>query len=164
MRFQFQLEGLFRVRRLLEQQARERLDESMSRVRRLEHSLTEATEWVRNTEQIRTESAGLPAAELQYIESVLRQTEKAMVTCELQKQAEEQQSSKLRAAYLGARRERKTVGTLRENALERFNREQSRREQSTLDEAFLGKLVHSRNAAKSRTDIRPETLDDRNLT
>ncbi len=164
MRFRFQMEGLFRVRRLLEQQARERLDESMSRVRRLEHSLTDASKWVRQTEQTRMESAGLPAAELQYIDSVLRQTQRAMVTCEHQKHAEEQKSSKLRAAYLTARQGRETIETLRENALLQFNREQSRREQSTLDESFLAKLVHSRNAEKPDAKINPEALDDRNLT
>ena len=149
MRFQFQLAGLLRVRRLLERQARERLEESMSRVSGLERRVADAAQWVQNTERVRTESAVLPAAELRFIESVLSQTQKAINNCERQKQAEEQQAAKLRAAYLSARRERKTVGTLRERALQQFNAEQSRLEQSALDEAFLGKLVRLRNGKQS---------------
>ena len=50
------------------------------------------------------------------------------------KQEEEQRAAELRAAYLQARRERKTVSTLRENALREFQTEQSRREQAEMDE------------------------------
>ncbi|HVJ05319.1 MAG TPA: flagellar export protein FliJ [Candidatus Saccharimonadales bacterium] len=154
MPFHFQLEGLLRVRRLLERQARERLGASMSRVSSLERRAADATQWVQNTERARAESAGLPAAELRFIESVLSQTQKAITNCERQKQAEEQQAAKLRAAYLGARRERKTVGTLREHALQQFSAEESRREQSALDEVFLGKLVRLRNGAQSLAETK----------
>jgi flagellar export protein FliJ len=147
MRFQFHLEGLLRVRSLLERQARERLEASLSSIRALEHDLDEAARWSRQTAKISSTKKLLPAAELQFIESVLRQTGEAIAHCQRRKQAEEQRAAELRAAYLDARRERKTVSTLRENALHRFQTEQSRREQSELDEIYLGKLVHSRNAA-----------------
>ncbi len=145
MSFHFELQGLLRVRRLLEQQARKQLEESMMRVRHLERSLSEAIQWHQRTSSLRTGSAPLPAAELQFLESVLHQTQQAISQCERNKQAEELRASQLRTAYLQARRERKTVSTLRSAALLRFETEQSRREQSSLDEMFLGKLIRSRN-------------------
>jgi flagellar export protein FliJ len=154
MRFQFQLEGLLRVRRLLERQARERLDESMIKIRSLEQSLAEAIQWSENTARVSAAKRVLPATELQFIDSVLRQTKKAIADCERKKQYEEQHAAELRAEYLFARRERKTVGTLRENALRQFQIEQSRRDQSELDEIFLGKLIHMRNAAQQAATIR----------
>ncbi len=66
-------------------------------------------------------------------------------------------------AYLDARRERKTVSTLRENALRQFQAEQSRRDQSALDEMFLAKLIHSRNATRQSRRIL-NRIHDRNLT
>ncbi len=73
-----------------------------------------------------------------------------------QKQEEEQRAAELRADYLFARRERKTVSTLRENALRQFQTEQSRRQQSELDEMFLGKLLRSRNGAQqAAADAKP---------
>jgi flagellar biosynthesis chaperone FliJ len=49
------------------------------------------------------------------------------------------------------------VETLRENALREFQTEQARREQATLDDSFLGKLLHSRNIARTATaDANPE--------
>lgn len=149
MRFQFHLEGLLRVRRLLESQARGRLDESLLRVRGLEHTLSEATGWAQQTVNLLTAQTVLPAAEVQFVESVLCQTQEAINHCQLQKQAEEQRAAGLREAYLDARRERKTVSTLRENALHEFQIDQSRRDQRELDEIFLGKLIHSRNIAVS---------------
>jgi flagellar export protein FliJ len=157
MRFRFRLEGLLRVRRLLERQKREHLDESMMRLRAFEHRLSEAAQWSRQTADIRSSNQSLPAAELQFIESVLRQTQEAIACGQQQKQSEEQRAAELRALYLDARRERKTVGTLRENALRQFQAEQSRREQSVLDEIFLEKLIRSRNTAlQSSTDPNPE--------
>jgi flagellar export protein FliJ len=145
MSFQFQLEGLLRVRRLLERQAREQLDASMVRLRTLEHELAEATQWSQQTSRTRANSASLPAAELQFIEHVLEQTQGAITHCQLQKVIEAQKAAKLRAAYLQARRERKTVSTLREKALHQFQIERSRREQSAQDEMYLGKLIYTRN-------------------
>jgi flagellar export protein FliJ len=149
MRFQFQLEGLLHVRRLLEQQARERLDESMLRIRALEQNLAEAAEWIRQTARSSVCRKPLPACELHFVETVLGRTHEAIRQCELRKQAEERRASELRAAYLQARRERKTVSTLRDNALRQFQIESSRREQSALDELFLGKLLRSRNIAQT---------------
>jgi flagellar export protein FliJ len=156
MRFHFQLEGLLRVRRLLERQARERLDESMMRLRSLEQSLAEAAEWRQKTKAI-TSKTTLPAAELHFVESVLHQTQQAIRRGQQQKCLEEEQAAKLRAHYLDARRKHETVGTLRENAFRQFQTEQSRREQSALDEAFLGKLIHSRNHPQRAPDAKPET-------
>jgi len=147
MRFQFPLEGLLRVRKLLEDQAREHLEESMMRIGALEHSLTEARQWSRETAKICSSQQPLPAIEVQYIESILRQTREAIAQCQRQKQAEEARAADLRAAYLLARRERKTVSTLRDNALRQFQIEQSRREQAEMDDRFLGKLLHSRRGA-----------------
>jgi flagellar export protein FliJ len=148
MRFQFQLEGLLRVRLLLERQARERLDESIMRLHALEHRLAEAAQWSRDTAAQGTSQKGVAAAELQFIEAVLRQAQEAIAQGERQKQLEERRAAGLRAAYLDARRERKTVGTLRKNALRQFLAEQSRRDQSALDDAFLAKLIHTRNPAR----------------
>lgn len=134
------------MRRLLERQARERLDESMMRLRAFEHGLAEATGWSEKTALILASKKLLPAAELQFIESVLRQTQEGIARCQHQKQLEEQRAAELRGTYLEARRERKTVSTLRENALREFQTEQSRRDQLALDEMFLAKLIYSRNA------------------
>jgi flagellar export protein FliJ len=166
MRFQFRLEGLLRVRRLLERQARGRLDESLLCVRGLEHSLAEAAAWKQRTVKLRAAQKILPAAEVQFIESILRQTQEAIHQCQLQKQAEEQRAAELRTAYLDARRERKTVSTLRENALRQFQVEQLRLDQHELDEIYLGKLIHSRNASATPETASTEldSVDDRNLT
>ncbi len=128
----------------------------MMRLRALEHSLAEATEWSQNTAATRASNKLLPAAEVQFIESVLRQTAEAITRAQRQKQEEEQRAAELRAAYLDARRERKTVSTLRENALRQFQAEQSRRDQSELDEIFLGKLIHARNATGNPAKQNPE--------
>lgn len=166
MQFQFRLEGLLRVRRLLEQQARGRLDESLLCIQGLEHSLADAAGWKRQTAKLRSVQKVLPAAEVQFIESTLRQTEQAIRQCQLQKQAEERRAAELRNAYLDTRRARKTVGTLRENALRQFQVEQLRRDQRELDEIYLGRLIYSRNAVE--TPEAPNTgldsVDDRNLT
>lgn len=166
MRFQFHLEGLLRVRRLLERQARGRLDESLLCVRALEHSLAEAIEWSQQTLNLRSAQTILPASELQFVESVLRQTQEAINRCQLQKQAQEQHAAELRTAYLDARRERKTVSTLRENAVSQFQLEQSRRNQRELDENFLGKMIYSRNASATPdpASVDPNEIHDRNLT
>jgi len=148
MSFHFQLEAVLRLRSLLEDQARRRLDESMMHIRALEHSLAEAIQWSQETARVRASEKLLPAAEVQFIESVLRQTKKSIAHTQRQKQCEEQRAAGLRAAYLDARRERETLNTLRENAHRRYQTEQSRRQQSELDEIFLGKLIHSRNAAR----------------
>jgi flagellar export protein FliJ len=147
MRFRFELEGVLRVRRLLEEQARQRLDEAMSQLRALERSLAEAAEWSERTARIRSSKKRLPAAEVQFIESVLRQTRQAITDCQRRKQLQEQRADHLRSAYREARRKRETVSILRENALRQFQLEQSRRQQSELDDIFLAKLIHSRNAA-----------------
>lgn len=145
MRFHFQLAGLLRVRALLERQAQERLDESLMRIRALERQLSEAHEWSEKTARIRASKKRLPATELQFIESVLHQTQQAIAKCQQQKLAQEERATVLRAAYLKARRERETLSTLHENALLQFQIEQSRRDQSELDEIFLGKLLHTRS-------------------
>jgi flagellar export protein FliJ len=166
MRFQFRLEGLLRVRRLLERQARGRLDESLLCVQGLEHSLAEAAAWKQQTVKLRSAQKLLPAAEVQFIESTLRQTDEAIRQCQLRKQAEEQRAAELRAAYLNARRERKTVSTLRENALRQFQVEQLRRDQRDLDELYLGKLIYSRHAPETpgSSSTESDSVDDRNLT
>ena len=116
---------------------------------------TEATEWSQNTAATRSSNKLLPAAEVQFIESVLRQTAEAITRGQRQKQEEEQRAAELRASYLDARRERKTISTLRENALRQFQAEQSRRDQSALDEMFLAKLIHARNAIGKATNPEP---------
>jgi flagellar export protein FliJ len=155
--FHFQLEGLLRVHRLLEQQARERLDESMMRIRTLEHMIDEAIEWRQKTAALRISKEFLPAMELQFIESVLVRTTEAIAQCRNQKLAEEKRAAELRGTYLEKRRERKTVETLRENALRKFQTEQLRREQLNLDEMFLGKLLYARNSVHpDSAEIDPE--------
>ena len=146
MRFHFPLEGLLHVRLLLEGQARDRLEQCMMRIGAFEHSLAEAHEWSDKTARIRSSKKRLPATELQFIEAVLRQTEAAIGHCQQLKQQEEERAGMLRAAYLLARRDRKTVSTIRDNALRQYEIEQSRRLQSEMDEAFLGKLLHQRNS------------------
>jgi flagellar export protein FliJ len=152
MRFQFTLEGLLRVRKLLEDQAREHLEESMMRIAALEHSLMEAQQWSQQSARICSSQNRLPAIELQFIESILRQTREAIALCRKQKQEEEQRATELRAAYLLARRERRTISTLRDNALCRFQIEQSRRQQAEMDDHFLGKLLHARNGARPESN------------
>jgi flagellar export protein FliJ len=147
MRFRFPLEGVLRIRRLLEEQARKRLDESMSQLRALERSLTEAIAWKRETATICSSNKQLPGAEVQFIEAVLLQTEQAITNCQRRKQLQETHSAHLRSVYLEARREHETVSILYENALRQFQAEQSRREQSELDEIFLGNLIRTRNAS-----------------
>lgn len=159
MRFHFQLEGLLRVRHLLERQARERLDESLMRLHTLERSLTEAQRWSNQTARIRASKNFLPACELHFVESVLRQSREAIRQCEQRKEQEHQLSTELRNVYLQTRRERKTVSTLRENALLQFQIEQARREQSMLDEMFLGRLVHRRNAAHDGVEMERASED-----
>jgi flagellar export protein FliJ len=148
MRFHFPLEGLLHVRSLLEDQARDRLEQCMMRIGALEHSLAEAHEWSEKTARIRSSKKRLPATELQFIEAVLRQTETAIGQCLQQKQQEEERARVLRAAYLLARRDRKTVSTIRDNALRQYEIEQSRRLQSEMDEVFLGKLLHQHNRVR----------------
>jgi len=165
MRFHFPLETVLRLRRLLEGQARERLDEAMSQLRAIEHNLAQAIEWSRKSATVRSSTDHLPAAELQFIESVLFQTQQAIADCRHRKQLAEQRADQLRSVYLEARRARETVSILRENALRRFHLEQSRREQSEMDEVFLGKLVHTRNAARQTAgDPNRQPVHDRNLT
>ncbi len=162
MRFHFQLEGLLRVRRLLERQASERLDQSLMRLHALEHSLAEARRWHLHTARIRSSRNFLPACELHFVESVLHQAQEAIRQCELRKEAAERATTELRNAYLEVRRARKTLSTLREQAFRQFQWEQDRREQSSLDETFLGKLVHTRNAATAPADAPSSSAAEEN--
>jgi flagellar export protein FliJ len=165
MRFQFQLEGLLHVRYLLERQAQQRLNQAVMRIRSLENSLADAERWGEQAAQARTQKQLLPACELLFVDSVLHQSRQAIVQGQLLKEEEEQRASTLRATYLKARHERKTVSTLRDNALRQFQAEQSRREQSRLDDMFLGKLVHARNTGQKVSALIPtNVIHDRNLT
>jgi flagellar export protein FliJ len=143
---------------LIERQAREYLDESMMSIAVLERSLVEARQWSENTARVLSSKKRLPAIELHFVQSVLQQAREAIALCERQKHSEEQRASELRAAYLLARRERKTVSTLRENALRQFQIEQARREQSEMDAAFLGKLLHHRNTAREVSSANAEDV------
>jgi flagellar export protein FliJ len=120
----------------------------MMRIGALERSLAEAAQWSRETARICSPQKSLPAIKLQFIESILLQTREAIAQCHRQKQEEEQRAAQLRAAYLLTRRQRKTVSTLRDNALRQFQIEQSRRQQAEMDDLYLGKLMRSRNGAQ----------------
>jgi len=159
MRFDFKLEGLLRVRKLLETQARDRLDESMMRIQALEHTLTEAHNWSESTARVLAAKGVLPACELQFADSVLHQAREGIRQCELRKKTEEQLAAELRASYMKARRGRKTISTLRENSLRLFQIEQARREQSALDEMFLGKMIHARNSNRKVSKATSESTD-----
>ena len=158
MQFHFSLEGLLRVRQLLEDQARERLDRSMMRIASLKRSLEDAQRWCVETAKACALNDKLPAVELQYIASILHRTREAIAQCRQEKQTEEERAGDLRAAYLAARRERETVGTLRENALRQFRMEQSRRQQSELDDHFLGRLSYARRKEQAGSEALPEEM------
>ena len=159
MKFHFPLEGLLRVRCLLEEQARERLEQCLMRIGSLERRLAEAQQWSLQTARICSSEKNLPAIEMQFVNGILSQTQEAMTRCYRQKQEEEERAGQLRAIYLLARRERKTVSTLRENALRQHQMEQARRQQAEMDDLFLGKLVYSRIAApQERSEALPEGI------
>ena len=149
MAFEFQLEGLLRVRRLFEQQAQQRLDESMMRLRGLERKLQDAIAWSAKTAGIAASAQSLPAAELIYIDNVLRQVRRAIERLRIKLQEEERRAIELRAAYLKARRERRMVSALRDDARRRYELEVERREQDEVDEIFLRNLSHARGPAAS---------------
>jgi flagellar export protein FliJ len=155
MGFHFPLEGLLRVRRLLEEQSERRLQESLMRIGALEHSLDEATRWSQQTARLCAANQRLPAVEAQFIDRILRRTAEAMAACRHQLQSEQERASQLRAAYLRARREREMVSTLREQALERWEREQARRTQAEMDDRYLGKLVYGRTQAHAGEEVAP---------
>lgn len=145
MAFHFQLDAVLRIRKLVEEQARLRLDQSAMRLRRMEQSLTRAEEWSRQSVRARSSIKRLPGAEVSFSGMVMQQTRQAMEDCRKQIEAEEKRSAELREAYLTARMERRTLGTLRENALRSYEAEETRREQDELDESFLGKMARLRN-------------------
>jgi flagellar export protein FliJ len=149
MAFEFQLEGLLRVRRLFEQQAQQRLDESMMRLRGLERKLQDAIAWSAKTAGIAASAQSLPAAELIYIDNVLRQVRRAIERLRIKLQEEERRAIELRAAYLKARLERRMVSALRDDARRRYELEVERREQDEVDEIFLRNLSHARGPAAS---------------
>ena len=149
MAFEFQLEGLLRVRRLFEQQAQQRLDESMMRLRGLERNLQDAVAWNAKTAGIAASAQSLPAAELIYIDNVLRQVRRAIERLRIKLQEEERRAIELRAAYLKARLERRMVSALRDDARRRYELEVERREQDEVDEIFLRNLSHARGPAAS---------------
>jgi flagellar export protein FliJ len=149
MPFEFQLEGLLRVRRLFEQQAQQRLDESMMRLRGLERNLQDAVAWNAKTAGIAASAQSLPAAELIYIDNVMRQVRRAIERLRIELQEEERRAIELRAAYLKARRERRMVSALRDDARRRYELEAERREQDEVDEIFLSNLSHAHGSAAS---------------
>ena len=164
MQFNFRLEALLRIRRLLERQARERLDGALEHERRLKRQLAEAASWREETAR-QTSDRPIPAAELHFVDSVLQQTARAATQCEEQRRRTEEQADELRRIYLASRRARKTVSTLRANALHQFQLEQARREQLALDEIFLGKLIRARTPDHPAESVTNETSsDDKNLT
>jgi len=153
MRFEFQLEGVLRVRTLLENQARERLESSISHMHALEQSLHYAHLWREKTEQVLARKAFLPACEFQFVEMALRQASEAIQNCERLKKEAEAETSVLRDRYLSARRDRETLSTLRDRALSEFNMELARREQASLDDIFAGRSVYLRTLQEQTTAL-----------
>lgn len=149
MKFQFQLAGLLKVRQIEEDQAEARLEQAMLRLRALDNRLQEAHLWRTKTALVLAHNKFLPAIETHHVSRVLQQTRTAMLACQRQKEEEKKRVAELQKAYLEARQRRETVSTLRDEAFQRFRVEVARRDQMTLDENYLGKLLHTRATTSS---------------
>ncbi len=145
MRFHFPLDGVLHVRLLLEEQAREHLESCLLKLRAVEHRMAEGRRWRERSARVRARMKKLPAIELQFVEHVLGQADVALSRLEGARVELARQASELRAVYLAAHRERETLSTLREAALVRHRAEELRREQQTLDEFHLGKMLRTRS-------------------
>jgi flagellar export protein FliJ len=159
MRFHFPLDGVLHVRLLLEEQARERLETCLLKLRAVEHRMSEGRRWRERSARVRARMKKLPAIELQFVEHVLGQADVALSRLEAARVELARQASELRAVYLGAHRERETLSTLREAALVRHRADELRREQRALDEFHLGKMLRARGEARLATDLN-ETPDE----
>jgi flagellar export protein FliJ len=152
MRFHFRLDGVLHVRLLMEEQARERLEACLLRLRAVEHRMAEGRRWRERSARVRARMKKLPAIELQYVEQVLSQADVALSRLEAARVELARQAADLRAVYLAAHRERETLTTLREAALVRYRAEELRREQRALDEFQLGKMLRARGEAHLALD------------
>jgi flagellar export protein FliJ len=154
MAFHFQFETLLHLRTLMEQQALDKLEQCIARLRTWQRSVDDAKRWSTQTARIRARKKLLPACELHRVDEVLRQTQAAVRDYEQRIADETRMAEKLRAEYLTARSQRETVSTLRDQAARMYQIETSRRAQSALDEWFLSRLPASKNVTADEPESR----------
>ncbi len=134
-RFRFRLEGLLRLRRLQERQARRQLADALRALRQLETVCQLARRAVREAEGqvLRAQDA----RELRGWAEAMQRRRQELAAAERARVAASRHAEELWARFLQLRRDRKGVEQVRERRWRLHQREQVRREQAELDELAL---------------------------
>lgn len=143
MGFHFTLESLLRAREAVERQEELLLQAAQQEANRLRQALEECRrqQLALRRQQGEELHAGLSGAELQFTlarQAGLRQQERRW---RQEYAAAEQKRLARQATYQQARRERRTLETLRDAQAATYEREQARRTQRGLDDAHLMRLA-----------------------
>ncbi len=134
-RFRFRLEGLLRLRRVRERQARRELAQALRAVREAEERCQTARAAVQEAEA-RVRDAQ-DAAALRWWGEAVELRRRQLAQAERAHDEASQRASALWARFLQVRQDRKVVEQVRQRRWKVHQREQLRREQALLDELVL---------------------------
>lgn len=134
-RFRFPLEGLLRVRRVRERQARRDLADALRSLRESEARCEVVRATVRGAEDavVRAQTA----AELRVWAEVLHARRRALRAAEEDRAQRAQRAEELWARFLQLRRERKAVSQVRSRRWQQYQQELARRQQAEADDLAL---------------------------
>jgi flagellar export protein FliJ len=134
-RFRFPLEGLLRVRRVRERQARRELADALRSLREAEARCEAIRATVREAEAAVVQSQA--AAELRAWAEVLDARRRDLHVAEEDRAQRAQRADELWARFLQARRERKAVSQVRSRRWRQYQQELARRQQTEADDLAL---------------------------
>lgn len=134
-RFRFRLEGLLRLRRLRERQARRELAEALRALRDAERRCQDAHGNLREAERHLAQAQG--AWELRWWAEAVDVRRRQLEAAEASRAEASRLADERWARFLQLRRDRKVVERVRERRWTLHRREQERREQAQLDERAL---------------------------
>lgn len=134
-RFRFRLEGLLRLRRLRERQARRQLADALRALRQAEARCHLARRAVREAEARVLHAQD--ARELRGWAEAMERRREELAAAERARAEASRHAEELWARFLQLRRDRKVVEQVRERRWRLHQREQARREQAQLDELAL---------------------------
>jgi flagellar FliJ protein len=131
-RFRFRLQGLLRLRRLREREARRELAEALRALRQAEARCEAAQQALQHAEARVVQ--GRDAQELRWWADAVELCRQQLASAEAARAEAARRVDELWARFLQLRRDRKVVEQVRERRWRLHQREQARREQAQLDE------------------------------
>jgi flagellar FliJ protein len=145
MPFHFALAAVLRYRESIEQREYLALERIQQQIARVEQQIRHTEDQFSVAVQKRAEelARGIRAAEMQSAYGYEKALEQQRESLRAQWQALKLKWRQQLTSYEQARRNRETLGKLREKQLEVFNREQAKRGQAVIDDLFLSRRKRS---------------------